>query len=168
MSPEARVIFDQFQKRMGKVPNLYATMGYSANALKGFVDFDASFSHGAFSGKEQEAIALVVSEVNGCKYCLAGHTAAAIRRGFTQAETLDLRRGEIADSRLDVIIKLAKSISENKGRADQALVDSFFAAGFDEGALMELVGLVTVRVFTNYVYALTEIPIDFPEAEPLS
>ena len=33
---------------------------------------------------------------------------------------------------------------------------------------MELIGLVTVRVFTNYVYALTDIPVDFPEAEPLT
>jgi hypothetical protein len=28
--------------------------------------------------------------------------------------------------------------------------------------------LITVRVFTNYVYALTAIPVDFPAAEPLN
>jgi len=30
-----------------------------------------------------------------------------------------------------------------------------------------LIGLVTVRIFTNYVYALTKIPVDFPAAQPL-
>ena len=168
VSAGAQVIFDQFQKRLGKVPNLYATMGYSENALKGFVDFDAAFSHGAFRPKEREAIALVVSEVNGCAYCLAGHTLAAIKNGFTKKETLDLRRGQVSDPKLNAIIQLAKSIAENKGHADPVVLENFFAAGHDEAALMELVGLVTVRIFTNYVYALTAIPIDFPAAEPLN
>jgi hypothetical protein len=32
---------------------------------------------------------------------------------------------------------------------------------------MELAGLITVRIFTNYVFALTEVPIDFPLAAPI-
>ena len=168
VSAGSQVIFDQFQKRLGKVPNLYATMGYSENALKGFVDFDAAFSHGAFRPKEREAIALVVSEVNGCAYCLAGHTLAAIKNGFTKEETLDLRRGQVSDPKLNAIIQLAKSIAENKGHADPVVLENFFAAGHDEAALMELIGLVTVRIFTNYVFAATDIPVDYPLAESLN
>jgi uncharacterized peroxidase-related enzyme len=168
VSAGSQVIFDQFQKRIGKVPNLYATMGYSENALKAFVDFDAAFSHGAFRPKEREAIALIVSEINGCAYCLAGHTLAAIKNGFTKEETLNLRRGKINDDKLDAILQLAKSITVNKGHADEEALDNFYAAGFDEAALMELIGLVTVRIFTNYVFAATAIPVDFPLAEPLS
>jgi len=165
---DAQVIFDQYQKRMGKVPNLYATMGYSANALKGFVDLESDLNKGVFSGKEREAIALIVSEVNGCAYCLAGHTLAAIKHGFTKEETLDLRRGHTNDARLNAILKLAKSVTVNQGHADQEALDDFYAAGFDETAIMDLIGLVIVRIFTNYVYALTDIPVDFPIAEPLN
>lgn len=168
VSAGSQVIFDQFQKRMGKMPNLYATMGYSENALKGFVDFDAAFSHGVFRPKEREAIALIVSEINGCAYCLAGHTLAAIKNGFTPEETLDIRRGKVTDDKLNAIIQLAKSITINKGHADEVALNNFYAAGFDEAGLMELIGLVTVRIFTNYVFAATSIPVDFPAAEPLS
>lgn len=164
----SQIIFDQYQKRMGKVPNLYATMGYSENALKGFVDFEAALNHGAFHPKEREAIALVVSEINGCAYCLAGHTLAAIKNGFTKEETLDLRRGKTNDNKLNAILQLAKSVTINKGHADEEALDNFYAAGFDEAALMDLIGLVTVRVFTNYVFAATDIPVDFPLAEPLN
>lgn len=167
VSAESQTIFDQFQKRLGKVPNLYATIGYSGNALKAFVDFEATLNHGAFNGKEREAIALIVSEVNGCAYCLAGHTLAAIKNGFTKEDTLAIRKGEITDAKLSAVIGLAKSIAVNKGHADEQALESFFDAGFDEAAVMELIGLVTVRVFTNYVYALTEIPVDFPLAEPI-
>jgi uncharacterized peroxidase-related enzyme len=168
VSPEAQVLFDALTKRTGKVANLYATMGYSANALKGFLDLDESFSKGVFTAKEREAIALVVSEVNGCAYCLAGHTLLAMKRGFTKEDTLDIRRGKANDQRLNAVIQLAQSITINKGDADEQLVDNFFAAGFDEAGLMELVGLITVRVYTNYVYALTKIPVDFPLADPIN
>ena len=168
VGPDAQVIFDQFTKRLGKMPNLYATIGYSANALKGFLDFEGILNKGAFSAKEREAISLVVSEVNGCNYCLAAHTMVAMKYGFTKEETLAIRRAQVDNPRLQVIVDLAKSIAENKGHADQAKLDNFFEAGFTEAAVMDLIGLVTARVFTNYVYALTAIPVDYPAAEPLN
>ncbi|PTR01407.1 putative peroxidase-related enzyme [Mucilaginibacter yixingensis] len=168
VSAESQVIFDQFTKRLGKVPNLYATMGYSAAALKGFVDLDTALSHGVLSGKQREAIALIVSEINNCAYCLAGHTLAAMKNGFSKEDTLNIRRGHTADAKLNALIGLAKSITINKGHADEQALEDFYAAGFDDAAVMEVIGLVTVRIFTNYVYALTKIPVDFPAAEPLN
>lgn len=167
VSTESQVLFDQLQKRLGKVPNLYATIGYSDHALKGFMDFEATLNRGAFNGKEREAIALVVSEVNGCAYCLAGHTLAAMKHGFSKEDTLDIRRGKTTDPKLNAVIGLAKSVVVNQGHADAQALEGFYEAGFKEAAVMDLIGLVTVRIFTNYVFALTEIPVDFPEVEPL-
>jgi uncharacterized peroxidase-related enzyme len=168
VSPESQSLFEMYQKRMGKVPNLYATMGYSPVALKAFMGLEDTLNAGVFHAKEREAIALVVSEVNGCAYCLAGHTALAIKRGFTKEETLDIRRGQVPDLHLNAIVQLAKAITETKGYVDEVTLDNFFQAGFDERALMELIGLVTVRIFTNYVYAITQVPVDFPPAEALN
>jgi len=47
------------------------------------------------------------------------------------------------------------------------VLNHFYEQGYAEAALMELTGLVAVRVYTNYVYALTAIPVDFPAAESL-
>lgn len=77
VSPEAQPIFDNIQKSMGKVPNLYATIGYSATTLKAFLEFSEAFNKSAFTPKEREAIYLVVSEVNNCNYCLSAHTLMA-------------------------------------------------------------------------------------------
>jgi uncharacterized peroxidase-related enzyme len=167
VSTEAQVMFDTFTKRVGKVPNLYATMGYSAPALKMFMDMEEDLSKSLFTPKEREAIALIVSEINGCAYCLAGHSMLAMKRGFTKDQTMDIRRGHTTDDKLNAIIGLAKSIVENKGKGDEAELNNFYAAGFDEAALMELIGFITVRVYTNYVFANTEVPVDFPAAEPI-
>lgn len=168
VTPESQLLFEQLKKRLGKVPNLYATMGHSEHALKAFMEFESNLYKGVFRPKEREAVALVVSEVNGCEYCLAAHTILAMKYGFTQEETLDVRRGHYSDEKINAIISLAKAITETKGYPPADLVDNFYAAGYNEGALMELVGLITVRIYTNYVFALTHIPIDFPAAPPLS
>ena len=168
VSVESQFIFDQIQKKMGMIPNLYATIGYSSHALKGYLAFDEALSHGVFTPKEREAIFLVVSEINDCNYCLAAHTVTSKMKGISDDEILNIRSGHSKESRIDTIVHLARSIAENSGNADDVLLDNFFAAGFDEMALIELIGLVTVRTFTNYVYAVTHIPIDFPEAIPLT
>jgi AhpD family alkylhydroperoxidase len=93
VSVESQQLFEQMKKRLGRVPNLYATMGHSFHALKAFMDLEADLTGGAFNGKQREAIALVVSEVNHCAYCLAGHTVAAIKQRLTMEDTLEIRRG---------------------------------------------------------------------------
>jgi uncharacterized peroxidase-related enzyme len=168
VSPESQALFDVLQKRIGKVPNLYATMGHSQFALRGFMNLEETLNEGVFDPKEREAIALVVSEVNACAYCLAGHTLLAVKRGFTKEETLEIRKGDVADARLNAIIQLAKAVTETKGHPAEKYLNKFYDAGFDEGAVMELIGLVIVRLFTNYVFALTYIPVDFALADPLS
>jgi uncharacterized peroxidase-related enzyme len=168
VNPDSKVLFEGMQRRLGKVPNLYATIGYSSNALKAFLDLDVTLSKGIFNGKQREAIALVVSQLNNCAYCLAGHTASAVRYGLTIDETIEIRKGHSSDAKINAIVQLAKSITENKGHADEALMQQFFDAGFDEGALMELIGFVTVRVYTNYVFAATDIPVDFPAAPAIN
>jgi len=110
----------------------------------------------------------VVSEVNSCEYCLAGHTILAMKRGFTKEETHEIRRGQINDPKLNSVIQLAKAITETRGKSADEYLSNFYEAGFDEGAVMELIGLVMVRLFTNYVFALTNVPIDFPLADPLN
>ncbi|MBN8851666.1 MAG: alkylhydroperoxidase [Sphingobacteriales bacterium 50-39] len=167
LSPETQQLFEQMKKRLGRVPNLYATMGYSSHALKAFMDIEADLIGGAFNGKQREAIALMVSEVNHCEYCLAGHTVAAIKQRLTMEDTLDIRRGQSSDEKIKAIVQLAKAVAETRGYPAPELVDNFYAAGFDEGALMELIGLVVVRIYTNYVFAMTRIPIDFPAAAAL-
>lgn len=168
VSPETQLLFDQLQKRLGMVPNLLATIGYSANALKGLLNFEALLNNGAFNPEEREAIALVVSEANHCTYCLAAHTLRATNQGADKEYIFSLRRGETTDKKLNAILQLAKSITVNKGEVNKSLLEDFFEAGFNESALIELIGLVSVRTFTNYVYSLTAIPLDYAEVEALN
>lgn len=168
LSTASQSILEQIQKKMGTVPNLYATIGYSAQTLKGMLDFETALArNSSYSGKEREAINLIVSQVNNCNYCLAAHTMLAQLKGFSKEETIEIRQGKTVDNKLEAVILLAQSMAANKGNAEARFLENFFSAGYDESALIELIGLISIRTLTNYIYATTQIPLDFPVTEPL-
>ena len=166
LSPANQSNFDALKQALGMVPNLYATMAYSENALGRYLALQGSKT--SLSNKEKEAVNLVVSEVNGCRYCLSAHTVVGKMNGFTDEEILRLRRGHATDQKLNALMALAKDITENRGRVNDAKLEAFFAAGYDRGNLIDLILQVSEKIFANYLHNLTEVPIDFPVAESLN
>lgn len=167
VSLDAKVIFDRLKKASGKVPNLYAAIGYSGNALSSYMAYVQAQAKGSFHAKDREAIFLIVSEFNGCQYCLSSHTISAIKNHWTEEETLQLRSGTFPDLKWKAIYGVIQSVIENKGGASDEILQAFFEAGYHETALIDLMVLINAMSFTNYVYRLTKIPIDFPLAKPI-
>ena len=167
VAPEAQGIFDNLQKQVGMVPNLYATIGYSANALGSYLAFQGAQAKGSFNAKEREAVFLAVSQVNGCAYCQAAHTAIGKMNGFSEEETIELRQARSTNDRLNAIVVLAKEITQSHGRPSEVALENFFAQGFDNAALIDLVSLVADKTLANYVHNITQIPVDFPAAQPI-
>ena len=167
VAEKSQRIFDNLEKQLGMVPNLYATIGYSEDALENYLSFSDKAGKSSFSMKEIEAIKLAVSEVNGCEYCLAAHTAIAQMNGFSVEETLDLRAANIEDEKLSVLTQLAREISLKRAYVDEEYLERFYALGYGEKALIDLIAVVTDITFTNYTHALTKIPVDFPKAKGL-
>lgn len=167
VSANNQAIFDNLKGQVGFVPNLYATMAYSENALGDYLQFQGAKT--SLSNKEKEIVNLVVSEVNGCKYCQSAHTAIGKMNGFTEEQTLELRGGSASwDAKYDALVKLSKEVTENKGKVSTETLDAFFAASYDKGTLVDVIKQVGDKVIMNYLHNLTNIPIDFPEAKELS
>jgi len=167
VAEEAQPTFDNLTKALGKVPNLYATIGYSANALNSYMAYVQAQAKNSFHGKEREAVYLIVSQLNGCEYCLASHTLSAIRFGWHEDETLQLRAGTHPDRKWQVIYQVIKAVIDNKGEVSEELLSDFWSLGFAEKELMDLMVLINIMTLTNYTYRLTKIPVDFPLAKPL-
>ena len=165
VAPEAQLIFDQFQQAAGKMPNLYATIGHSANALATYVQYTRGQAKNTFHARDREGIYLIVSQINGCEYCLASHTASAIKAGWKEEDTLAIRAGTHPDKKWQVIYAVIRSALDNKGEVSDDLLRKFAALGFTDAAIIDLFVLVNVMSLTNYVFRLTKIPIDFPLAK---
>ena len=167
VSPANQRLFDQLTKGLGFVPNLYATLAYSEHALGSYLAFQNANS--SITGKAREVVNLVVSQVNECAYCLAAHTAIGGMVGFTPEQILEIRAGRAAfDAKLDALAKLTRSIALNRGRAEPALVESFFDAGWTTANLVDAIVVIGDKTVTNYLHATTQVPVDFPAAPPLA
>ena len=166
VSSANQAIFDNLEKALGFVPNLYATYAHSENALGNYLNFANAKT--SLKAKEKEVVNLAVSQVNNCLYCLSAHTAIGKMNGFTDEQILELRAGKASfDQKLDALARLAKNITENRGATDAQVLDNFFAAGWTKENLIDTIVLVGDKTISNYINNTTEIPVDFPVAQPL-
>lgn len=165
VSPNNQAAFDGLQKALSFVPNLYAVMAYSENALPKYLAFQGAKN--SLSNREKVVVDLIVSEINGCRYCQSAHTAIGKMNGFDDNELLNFRAGHATDPKFNALVNLAKDITEHKGRIAEKNLDSFFAAGYNKGNLVDVVLQISDKIAMNYLHNITQIPIDFPEAVKL-
>jgi len=165
VSPINREIFDNLEKALGFVPNLYATIGYSDNGLKRYLDFQNAKT--SLSNKEKEAINLVVSQVNECIYCQSAHLVLGKMNGFDDNQLLNIRKGHSDNAKLNALVKLAADITRNRGNASDENVEDFFAQGYTRENLVDLILQVSDKTAMNYLHNLTKITVDFPLAASL-
>lgn len=167
VSANNAAIFDQLQKMLGFIPNLYATFAHSETALETYLALQNAKS--SLKPKEREVVNLVVSQVNGCQYCLAAHTALGKMVGFTDDQVLAIRKAHVDfDSRLDALAKFVAEVTEKRGHVSDAAKDALFAAGWSHGQVVDILIVVGDKIISNYLHAVTQIPIDFPKAPALA
>lgn len=166
VSSNNQAIFDKLEKGLNFVPNLFATLAYSDTALENYLTF--SNAKTSLSLKEKEVVNLAVSQVNNCLYCLSAHTAIGKMNGFTDEQILELRAGEASfDEKLNALAKLSRNITVNRGATDADVLEGFFNAGYTKGNLVDVISLVGDKTIFNYLHKTTQVPVDFPVAQPL-
>ena len=72
---------------VGRVPNLAATMAESPALVIGFVNLRELFaSTTEFSGGEAQVLLLTAAYENDCAWCVAFHTAMALKEGVGRTD----------------------------------------------------------------------------------
>ena len=166
VSENNQAIFDNLEKGVGFVPNIYAAMGHSKNGLGSYLEFSGAKS--SLSKKEKEVIDLTVSQLNGCKYCLSAHTATAKMNGFTDDQIIELRKaGASWDNKINVLAQTAKRLAANNGKIGAVAIEEFYAVGYTKENLIDTIMAIGVISVTNLIHNATEVPIDFPVAVEL-
>jgi len=166
VSEANQAIFDQLNKGIGFVPNLYAYYAKSPSALGDYLTLQNRKT--SLSNKEKEIVNLVTSQINGCRYCQSAHTALGKMNGFTDEQILELRGGSASfNAKFDALAKFTATVVTNRGKASDAEKNAFFAAGYTEESLIDVVVLVGDKIISNYIHNLAGFEIDFPLAEEL-
>lgn len=164
---QARKLLQGVEATLGFAPNIMRTMANSPTVLQGYLDFSRALSKGNLSSKFREQIALAVSEVNDCQYCLAAHSAIGRSVGLSEETIGDSRRGESPDPKEAIVLAFARKVVENRGWVGDEDIAKLRKVGFSQGAIVELIANISLTLFTNYFNHVAETEVDFPEVSKL-
>ncbi|KIX22669.1 alkylhydroperoxidase [Flavobacterium sp. 316] len=163
VSKNNQAIFNNLEKGLGFVPNLYAYFAKNDTALADYLALQNRKS--TLKAKEREIINLITSQINGCRYCQSAHTVLGKLNGFTDDQIIEIRQGNIPfDSKLNALVTFTKAVVENKGNVSNEIKNTFFEAGYTEANLIDVVIIVGDKIISNYIHNLTGFAIDFPLA----
>jgi AhpD family alkylhydroperoxidase len=87
-SPEVRAVYDDIMatRKIDKVTNFWKALAHDPVRLKRvWEDSKEIMSVGALDPLVKELIYVAVSVSNQCNYCIAAHSAAARKKGMTEA-----------------------------------------------------------------------------------
>ena len=158
----SRPMLEGIKNTFGFVPNLYAAIAESPAALQGALAIGEAYSKSSLSPAEQQLVALAVSEVNGCQFCVAAHSLIAKHMAKADpAHVAAVRNGEpLTDARLNALITFVRKVTEQRGLVAETDLAAFLKAGYSKAQVMEVLLSVGMKTFNNYVAHITEIPLN--------
>ncbi len=156
LDPDMKKYFEVCQEKLGMVPNVLRAYAFNQDKLRLFAGFynDLMLGPSGLSKLEREMIAVAVSSVNRCFYCLTAH-GAAVRRlsGDPVLGELLVMNYRVADleprhrAMLDFAVKMTERPAE-MGEADrQTLRDH----GFSEADIFDIASVAGFFNMTNRV-----------------
>jgi uncharacterized peroxidase-related enzyme len=155
-------------KKIGMVPNLYCMMANSSTVFDGFIKLTACLDAAKLDKKLREMVYLLTSQINGCEYCLASHTSTSVEHGVMAVEeTLDARKGQSSDPRIDALLNFTKEVVEKRGHVRDEALDTMRNHGFTDGEVVEAIGTIALATLSNYVAIVGQTELDYLDAPPL-
>jgi uncharacterized peroxidase-related enzyme len=159
---ESKPTLDAFTANIGFTPNMMAAFANSPIAFNAWANLLGSLSK-ALDVQTRDSIGLVVSEVNGCNYCLTVHSFTAEHMAKLSADEIILaRKGLASDPKRNAALQFAKKVIETRGHVTDADLAAVRAAGFSEANVIEIVALVAMYSLTNFFNNVFDPDKDFP------
>ena len=162
IASRTREQLDGVQRKMGRVPNLHATMANSPAVLTAYLRLHDALSQTSLDNRLRELLAVTVASVNDSEYCLSAHTALGKNLKVDEAELLHAQEGGSADPKTLAALTFAKALVEKRGRVSDAEVFALRSAGYGNAAILEIVAATVLNIFTNYCNHVAVTKVDFP------
>jgi len=101
------------------------------------------------SKAQREMIALHVSKLNDCHYCVGSHKAVLGALGI-QHETIDeAESGSSSDSRMAPVLAFAAKLTRDPGAVAQSDIDAVKSVGWSEQSVEHIIRIVSLFAFLN-------------------
>lgn len=161
--PNVEEILVSAQKSLGFIPNMYANMANSYGLLDSYVKgYELFRNETDFTPAEQEVVFLTISHENGCDYCVSAHSFIADNMSKVPASVTDaIRSAEpIPDTKLAALSEFTRTLLQKRGFPNNADVEPFLAAGFQQHHILEIILAISVKTISNYANHIFHTELD--------
>lgn len=146
------------QEKLGMVPNVLAAYTFDQDKMRNFSNFynELMLGKSGLSKLEREMIAVVVSSINHCFYCLVAHGQSVRQLSGDPAlgELLVMNyRAATLDARQRAMLDFAAKLTESPDKIDEPDRQALRDAGFNERDIFDIASTAGFFNMTNRVAA---------------
>lgn len=150
------------EERVGFVPNVLLAYAFDSTKLRAFLDManDLMLGDSELSRLEREMIAVAVSSVNHCHYCLTAHGAAVrVRSGDPELGELIVQNYRAAElePRHRAMLDFAVKLTERPDLVDDEDRQKMRDAGFSEREIWDIAAVASFYNMSNRIATAAEI-----------
>jgi uncharacterized peroxidase-related enzyme len=164
---DSRPLVEQSIKNNGFLPNLIGVLANAPLALETYVTVGAINARASLTLAEREVVQITAARLHGCDFCVAGHSAVALRKaGLDKASVVALQQGHATgEPRLDAVLAFTSAVIAHRGHVSDEDLQAFLGSGFDQAQSLEVVLGVSLATLCNFVNSLAQSPVN-PQLDP--
>ena len=159
-APEAsKPLIANSKAAFGMLPNLHAVMAEAPTLLEGYQVLHTLFQNTSFNAEELTVVWQTINVEHHCHYCVPAHSAIAASMNVDPAIVDALvNNTPLADKKLDTLRETTLAMTKNRGVISDEQIDAFFAVGYAQQQLLEIVVGLSQKVMSNYTNHLAKTP----------
>ena len=157
----SKSILENSQKAFGRIPGLHAIMAEAPGLLEGYQVLHKLFTESSFDAEELTVVWQSINVEHNCTYCVPAHTGIAHMMKVDPALTEALRNQEpMPTKKLQVLQDTTLAMVRKRGDLSDKEIDTFYAAGYGQRQLLEIVLGLSQKVMSNYTNHIAKTPVD--------
>lgn len=162
LSEATEAYFGKCREKLGLVPNVLQAYAFDDKKLRAFTDMynDLMLGASGLSKLEREMIAVAVSSVNHCYYCLTAHGAAVRQLSGDPAlgEMIVMNyRAAALSPRQKAMLDFAVKLTETPAKIEEADRAALRAAGFSDRDIWDIASTAAFFNMSNRVAAAVDM-----------
>ncbi len=154
--------FDLCQDKLGMVPNVLQAHAFDISKLDAFAGLynDLMLAPSGLSKLEREMIAVVVSSINKCFYCLTAHGAAVRELSgdpmLGEMLVMNWRVAEL-DTRQRAMLLFAEKVTVESAKIEETDRQELRDAGFSDRDIWDIANVAAFFNMSNRVASATDM-----------
>jgi uncharacterized peroxidase-related enzyme len=161
--PEAtQKYFDVCNEKLGMVPNVLQAYAFNIDKLNAFTGFynDLMLANSGLTKLEREMIAVVVSSINRCFYCLTAHGAAVRELSgdakLSEMMVMNYRVAEL-DERQRAMLDFAAHVSVESYTIEETDRQKLRDVGFSDADIWDIASVAAFFNMTNRIASAVDM-----------